>query len=44
VQKAVSSRSGNFSTAVIVEDSGPYDVRKIGVEDRAGLRGTAGDF
>jgi len=41
-QKAVCSRPGNLGTAVIVNDSGPYNVRQIGVGERAGLPGTAG--
>jgi len=42
-QKAVRSRPGNLRTAIIVKDGGPYNVRQIGVGERAGLRGTAGD-
>jgi len=41
--KAVRSLLGNLRTAVIVKDGGPYNVRQIGVGERAGLRGTAGD-
>jgi len=41
-QNAVCSRPGNLRTAVIVKDGVPYNVRQIGVGERAGRRGTAG--